>query len=67
VTHDAKRRILESAVKASFARLGKQPGCATMRSPRHAAGLQIDGDVTELPAGATVRVDLASRSLHTVL
>jgi hypothetical protein len=29
--------------------------------------LQIDGEVMNLPAGATVRVDIASRALQTVL
>lgn len=66
--HRAKWRILATAVKASVAGLGKQPSVRsytfTTVTP---LPLQIDGEVMDLPAGATVRVDIASRALPTVL
>ena len=51
-----------------MAGLGKQPSVRsyafTTVTP---LPLQIDGEVMDLPAGATVRVDIASRALQTVL
>lgn len=68
IRHTAKWRILATAVKASITGLGKQPSVRsyafTTISP---LPFQIDGEVMDLPAGATVRVDLASRALQTVL
>jgi diacylglycerol kinase family enzyme len=66
--HTAKWRILATAVKASVAGLGKQPSVRsyafTTVTP---LPLQLDGELMDLPAGATVRVDIASRALQTVL
>ena len=66
--HPAKWRILATAVKASVAGLGKQPSVRsyafTTVTP---LPLQLDGELMDLPAGATVRVDIASRALQTVL
>jgi len=66
--HTAKWRILATAVKASIAGLGKQPSvhsyAFTTVTP---LPLQVDGEVMDLPAGATVRVDIASRAIQTVL
>ena len=66
--HTAKWRILATAVKASIAGLGKQPSVRTFAfTTLTPLPLQIDGEVMNLPAGATVRVDIASRALQTVL
>ncbi|MGB8385932.1 MAG: diacylglycerol kinase family protein [Dermatophilaceae bacterium] len=66
--HKAKWRILATAVKASVAGLGKQPSVRTYAfTTVTALPLQIDGEVMDLPAGATVRVDIASRALQTLL
>jgi len=66
--HTAKWRILATAVKASITGLGKQPSVRsygfTTLTP---LPLQIDGEVMDLPAGATVRVEIASQALRTVL
>jgi len=66
--HTAKWRILATAVKASITGLGRQPcvrsyGFTTLTP----LPLQIDGEVMDLPAGTTVRVDIASQALRTVL
>jgi hypothetical protein len=66
--HTAKWRILATALKASIAGLGKQPSVRTFAfTTLTPLPLQIDGEVMDLPAGATVRVDIASRALQTVL
>ena len=66
--HTAKWRILATAIKASTTGLGKQPSVRsysfTTVTP---LPLQIDGEVIDLPAGATVRVDIAPEALQTVL
>ena len=66
--HTAKWRILATAIKASTTGLGKQPSVRsyafTTVTP---LPLQIDGEVIDLPAGATVRVDIVPRALQTVL
>ena len=66
--HTAKWRILAIATKAAVTGLGRQPRVRsyafTTLTP---LPLQIDGEVMDLPAGATVRVDSASRALQTVL
>ena len=66
--HTAKWRILATAVKASTVGLGKQPSVRsytfTTVTP---LPLQLDGELMDLPAGATVRVESASQALHTVL
>jgi len=66
--HTAKWRILATAVKASIAGLGKQPSvhsyAFTTVTP---LPLQVDGEVMDLPAGATVRVDIAAQALQAVL
>jgi len=66
--HTAKWRILATAIKASVAGLGKQPSVRsyafTTVTP---LPLQLDGELMDLPAGATVRVDIAPRALQTVL
>jgi diacylglycerol kinase family enzyme len=66
--HTAKWRILATALKASIAGLGKQPSVRTFAfTTVTPLPMQIDGEVMNLPAGATVRVDIASRALQTVL
>jgi diacylglycerol kinase family enzyme len=66
--HTAKWRILATAVKASVAGLGKQPSVRsyafTTVTP---LPLRLDGELMDLPPAATVRVDVASRALQTVL
>ena len=66
--HTAKWRILATAIKASITGLGKQPSVRsysfTTLTP---LPLQIDGEVMDLPAAATVRVDVAPQALRTVL
>lgn len=66
--HTAKWRILATAIKASTTGLGKQPSVRsytfTTVTP---LPLQIDGEVVDLPAGATVRVDILTKVLQTVL
>jgi pimeloyl-ACP methyl ester carboxylesterase len=65
--YTAKWRILATAVKDSVAGLGKQPSVRrhafTTETP---LPLQFDGELMDLPAGATVRVDIASRAVQTV-
>ena len=66
--HTAKWRILATAVKASVAGLGKQPSVRTDAfTTVTPLPLQIDGEVMDLPAGATVRVDITPQALQTVL
>ena len=66
--HTAKWRILATAVKASVAGLGKQPSVRTYAfTTVTPLPLQIDGEVMDLPAGATVRVDITPQALQTVL
>jgi len=66
--HPAKWRILATAVKASVAGLGKQPSVRTYAfTTVTPLPLQIDGEVMDLPAGATVRVDITPQALQTVL
>ena len=66
--HTAKWRILATALKASTTGLGKQPSVRsyafTTVTPRP---LQIDGEVMDVPAGSTVRVDISPKALLTVL
>ena len=66
--HKAKWRILATALKASTTGLGKQPSVRsyafTTVTP---LPLQIDGEVIDVPAGSTVRVDIAPKALQTVL
>ena len=66
--HTAKWRILATAIKASTAGLGKQPSVSTYAfTTLKPLPLQIDGEVMDLPAEATVRVDIASKAIQTVL
>ncbi len=66
--HTAKWRIFATAVKASVAGLGKQPRVRTDAfTTVTPLPLQIDGEVMDLPAGATVRVDITPQALQTVL
>jgi diacylglycerol kinase family enzyme len=66
--HTAKWRILATAVKASTVGLGKQPSVRTYTfTTVTPLPVQLDGELMDLPAGATVRVDSASQALHTVL
>ena len=66
--HTAKWRILATAVKASVAGLGKQPSVSTYAfTTVTPLPLQVDGEVMDLPAGATVRVDIAAQALQAVL
>ena len=66
--HTSKLRILAMAIKASTIGLGKQPSVRsysfTTVTP---LPLQIDGEVVDLPAGATVQVDILTKVLQTVL
>ncbi len=66
--HTAKWRVLATAVKASTTGLGKQPSVRSYAfTTVKPLPLQVDGEVMDLPAGATVRVDSAPRALQTVL
>lgn len=66
--HTAKWRILATAMKASTVGLGEQPSVSTYAfTTLKPLPLQIDGEVMDLPAGATVRVDIASKAIQTVL
>ncbi|MFW5471417.1 diacylglycerol/lipid kinase family protein [Knoellia sp. CPCC 206435] len=66
--HKAKWRILATALRASTTGLGKQPSVRsyafTTVTP---LPLQIDGEVMDVPAGSTVRVDISPKALLTVL
>ena len=66
--HKAKWRILATALKASTTGLGEQPSVRsyafTTVTP---LPLQIDGEVMDVPAGSTVRVDSSPKALRTVL
>ncbi len=66
--HTAKWRILGTAIKAATSGLGKQPSVKTYSfTTLHPTPLQVDGEVVELPVGATVRIDIAAQILPTVL
>jgi diacylglycerol kinase (ATP) len=66
--HTAKWRVLATAFKASTTGPGKQPSVPsyafTTVTP---LPLQIDGEVIDMPAGTTVRVDILAKALQTVL
>ncbi len=66
--HTAKWRILATALRAASRGLGPQPSVRnydfTTVKPMP---LQIDGEVMDLDAGASVRVEIAARALRTVL
>lgn len=66
--HTAKWRILATAIKASTTGLGNQPSVRsytfTTVTP---LPLQIDGEVIDLLTGTTVRVDILTKVLQTVL
>jgi diacylglycerol kinase family enzyme len=66
--HTAKWRILATAIKASTTGLGKQPSVRsysfTTVTP---LPLQIDGEVIDLSTGTSVRVDILTKALQTVL
>lgn len=66
--HTVKWRVLATAFKASTTGLGKQPSVRsyafTTVTP---LPLQIDGEVLDVPARTTVRVDIVPKVLQTVL
>ena len=66
--HTAKWRILATAIKASTVGLGKQPSVRTYTfTTVTPLPLQLDGELMDLPLGATVRVDSVPQALPTVL
>jgi diacylglycerol kinase family enzyme len=66
--HTAKWRVLATAFKASTIGLGQQPSVRsyafTTVTP---LPLQVDGEVIDVPARTTVRVDSLPKALQTVL
>lgn len=66
--HTAKWRVLATALKASTTGLGRQPSVSTYAFTTVAdMPLQVDGEVIDVPAGSTVRVDIVPQVLQTVL
>ena len=66
--HTAKWRILATAVRAAVAGLGEQPSVSEYEfTTLKPMPIQVDGEVAELPQGATVRVDIARQALQTIV
>ena len=68
VPHTAKWRVVATAVKAALRGLGRQPSARRYEfTTLKPTPLQLDGELLELDAGTSVRVDIAERALLTVV
>jgi len=67
IRHTAKWRVAGTAMKAITRGLGPQPSVREYAfTPLTPMPIQADGEVIDLPAGTSVRVDIAPRALRTV-
>jgi len=68
VKHTVKWRLLGAAIKAAVRGLGPQPSVAEYHFTNlKKMPIQVDGEVMELGAGATARIDIAHQVMQTVL
>jgi diacylglycerol kinase (ATP) len=66
--HTAKWRVLATALRASTRGLGQQPSVREYQfTPLKPMPIQVDGEVMDLDAGASVRVDIAAQALQTLV